>query len=236
MKAIILAAGVGSRLQKSSLCESVPKALIVLRNGKTILENQLGNLRRYCDMDDVIVVVGFRKELIMEFAPTLTYVYNHLFRSNNTGKSLLCALKKVKNEDVLWLNGDVVFDHRIIGMMLAQNLSCMAVNRAAVYEEEIKFRVDERGFIREVSKGIKEGALGEAVGVNFVRAVDLPLLKDSLTLCAANDYFEKGIEMAIERGMRVWPVDISDLKCVEVDFPEDLDKANSFFAEDARGM
>jgi choline kinase len=229
VKVIILAAGIGSRLNAS-----VPKPLIVLRNGKTILENQLDNLLHYCSVHDIVVVVGFKKELIMESFPTLTYVYNHLFGSSNTGKSLLCALEKIRNEDVLWLNGDVVFDYRIIGRMLAQKKSCMAVNRTVVGEEEVKYTLDEQGSIREVSKNVREGAVGEAIGINVVQAEDSSLLRECLRACAQNDYFERGIEMAIQRGLRIWPVDISDLNCVEVDFEEDLSRANSFLADDAQ--
>ena len=43
------------------------------------------------------------------------------------------------------------------------------------------------------------------------------------------DYFERGIELAIEQdGVRFEPVDISDLYAVEIDFAEDLERANLF--------
>jgi choline kinase len=49
-----------------------------------------------------------------------------------------------------------------------------------------------------------------------------------LANCADNDYFERGLELAIEKsGVQIEPVDISDLFAVEVDFQADLDRANS---------
>ncbi|NDH38765.1 MAG: phosphocholine cytidylyltransferase family protein, partial [Actinobacteria bacterium] len=49
-----------------------------------------------------------------------------------------------------------------------------------------------------------------------------------LGACADNDYFERGLELAIEsNGIEIEPVDISDLFAVEVDFQADLDRANS---------
>ena len=33
--------------------------------------------------------------------------------------------------------------------------------------------------------------------------------------------------MAIQNGIKVTPIDISDLNCIEIDFPEDLDAANN---------
>ena len=44
------------------------------------------------------------------------------------------------------------------------------------------------------------------------------------------DYFERGIELAIESdGLRFKAIDISDLYAVEIDFAEDLDRANELF-------
>jgi choline kinase len=51
---------------------------------------------------------------------------------------------------------------------------------------------------------------------------------ENLQACADNDYFERGLELAIESaGIEIEPVDISDLFAVEVDFQADLDRANS---------
>jgi choline kinase len=222
VKIIILAAGIGSRLGNP-----FPKPLTMLKNGCSILQYQIRNLERYVDVNDIILVVGFKKELIMEAFPDLMYVYNDFFDTTNTAKSLLKGLSKVKRHDVLWLNGDVVFDHRIIGRMMKFEKSCLAVNQSAVAEEEIKYTLAEDGSIKEISKEVKNG-LGEALGINLMKASDLELFKRSLKLCQPQDYFERGVELAIEKNLKIYPVDVSDLNCVEVDFLEDLTKANSF--------
>jgi len=221
MKTIILAAGIGSRLENP-----YPKTLTMLTTGCSILQTQVKNLSRYITINDIIVVVGFKKELIMEAFPDLMYAYNDYFDTTNTSKSLSKGLQKVKNEDVLWLNGDVVFDHRIIERLLKSKFSCMAVNVGEALDEEIKYSVYDDGSIKEVSKNVKS-PLGEALGVNLIRKSDLELLKECLNECNDNDYFERGIELAIMRGFKIYPVDVSDLMCVEVDFMEDLKRANS---------
>ncbi|MFI4955507.1 MAG: phosphocholine cytidylyltransferase family protein, partial [Gammaproteobacteria bacterium] len=134
---------------------------------------------------------------------------------------------KVKSDDALWLNGDVVFDHRIISRLIKNNHSCMAVNTMQVGEEEIKYVTNGDGSIKEVSKQVQNG-FGEAVGINLIKAIDLDLFKKGLKQCSNTDYFEKGLELAIEQGLKIYPADISDLNCVEVDFIEDLEKANNF--------
>jgi choline kinase len=55
----------------------------------------------------------------------------------------------------------------------------------------------------------------------------VPILIKYLSVCKDQDYFEKGLEMAIQNGLKVTPIDISDLNCIEIDFPEDLDAANN---------
>ena len=105
--------------------------------------------------------------------------------------------------------------------------SFVCVNTSAVGEEEVKYTVDNRGFINALSKRV-ENALGEAVGINYISSHHKSSAIKNLEACADNDYFERGLEMAIEKdGIEIEPVDISDLFAVEVDFQADLDRANS---------
>jgi len=218
MKVLILAAGIGSRLGSSH-----PKPLTLLSSGRSILQHQVKAFLRYFDVDDVYVVVGFKKELIMEAFSELTYVYNDYFDTTNTSKSLQRGLRKLKGHDVLWTNGDVVFDHQVIARVMAAEGSCMAVNTLSVGEEEVKYTVGADGYINQVSKTVGQ-ALGEAVGINKIDKADLSLLLDCLEQCEDSDYFEKGIEMAIGRGLKISPLDVKDSLAIEVDFVEDLQK------------
>lgn len=226
MKIIILAAGIGSRLGNP-----FPKPLTPLNGGKSIMETQIQNLAKHFNKHDISVVVGFKKELIMEKFPDLTYIYNQYFDATNTSKSLLKALQKNRKEDVLWLNGDVVFDSELLEVIkqeIAKKESFVSVNHSRVAEEEVKYTLKE-GFVHELSKQVKNG-LGEAVGINFISQKDLPVLVSQLENCDDNDYFERGIELAIQNdGMKVKAVDISQFRCMEIDFKEDLDQANNLF-------
>lgn len=167
----------------------------------------------------------------MERFPDLTYIYNQFFDATNTSKSLLKALKKYRNEDVLWLNGDVIFDAELFTVLnreIEQKNSFVSVNTSRVAEEEVKYTLKD-GHIHELSKQVKDG-LGEAVGINFISKEDMPVFIEQLENCDENDYFEKGIEMAIqENDLKVKAVDISNFRCMEVDFKEDLEAANNMF-------
>ena len=227
MKIVILAAGIGSRLGNH-----LPKPLTLLKNGKSIMQQQLENLTAHFDADNINIVVGFKKDLIMESFPDITYIYNQLFDQTNTSKSLLKALKKNHREPVMWLNGDVVFDAEILKELtpnIVANKSFVCVNTQKVGDEEVKYTLDDQGFIHELSKKVTNG-IGEAVGINFVSSKDINTLIARLEECNDNDYFERGIEMAIEKdGMRVSAIDISKFRCMEIDFKEDLDNANKLF-------
>ena len=224
MKIIILAAGIGSRLGNP-----FPKPLTPLKDGKSIMKKQILNIKKYFDIDDVTIVVGFKKDLIMERFPEVNYVYNPFFDRTNTSKSLLQALKKHKGESVLWFNGDVVFDDMLLSLLIdniEENNSFICVNTQKVAEEEVKYTIKD-GYVYELSKEVENG-LGEAVGINFVSSNDLQVLVSKLDKCEDNDYFEKGIEKAIaQNDLKVKVIDISKYNCIEIDFKEDLDNVNN---------
>ena len=225
LQAVILAAGLGTRLGRP-----LPKPLTELRDGRSILAQQVDNLRyELGGRLPITVVVGFKAYLVMEAAPDLLFAYNEAYDSTNTSKSLLRALSVTHEGGVLWMNGDVVFDPRILELVrphLDADESFVCVNTDAVAEEEVKYTVDDGGFVRELSKTVV-GGLGEAVGINYVSSTDKAVLMEELDACRATDYFERGIETSIAaRGLRFRPVDISRYTAVEVDFEEDLIRAD----------
>ena len=62
--------------------------------------------------------------------------------------------------------------------------------------------------------------------INKIIASDLPLFKANLEKCNTQDYFEKALELSIQDGMKIIPVDISDFLCMDIDFINDLDQIN----------
>lgn len=226
MQAVILAAGMGTRLGRPW-----PKPLTRLDDGRTIMQQQLENLQQAFGTDlRVLTVVGFKLELILEAFPDVSYAYNESYDQTNTNRSLLKALRLAAPGGVLWMNGDVVFDPGVLERakeFVQLDRSFICVNTAAVGEEEVKYTVDDQGHVAQLSKSVA-APLGEAVGINYVSAGDRPRLIAGLAACTDQDYFERGIELAIDRdGMQVFPLDITEYFAVEVDFEEDLSRANA---------
>jgi choline kinase len=224
---VILAAGMGSRLGRS-----LPKPLTELADGRTIMQQQFDNIHHAFGKNvKVTIVVGYKLEHIIEAFPEASFVYNEQYDQTNTSKSLMRALSASQPGGVLWMNGDVVFDPTVLdraAAMMARDQSFVTVNTSKVSDEEVKYTTSAEGYIKELSKTVKNG-LGEAVGINYISTDDKANLLRQLARVGDQDYFERGIELAIEQdGLLVEPVDISDLYAVEVDFAEDLERANLF--------
>ena len=226
---VILAAGLGTRLGKPH-----PKPLTPLRSGESIMRRAVNALRATFPDVHVTAVVGFKLDLVIEAMPDISFVYNEVYDSTNTSKSLLKALRQSQEGGVLWLNGDVVFDPRVLPILrdhMESGRSFVCVNTDSVAEEEVKYTLDDDGFIKELSKQVV-GGLGEAVGINFISAADKETLVARLDEAGEQDYFERGLEMAIEQdGLKIEALDISEFHIVEVDFDEDLTRANAFVGD-----
>lgn len=225
---VILAAGMGTRLARP-----LPKPLTELRDGRSIMQQQIDNLKTaFGATYRVLIVVGFKLEAIIERFPEATFVYNEYYDQTNTSKSLLKALRAAPDGGVLWLNGDVVFDPQVLVRVtefIEADQSFVVVNTSKVSDEEVKYTLDASGHIDQLSKTVA-GGLGEAVGINFVAGRDKAALIARLDQVGEQDYFERGIELAIELDeLRFKAIDISDLYAVEIDFAEDLERANELF-------
>lgn len=209
MQAIILAAGIGKRLK--DFTEGLPKCLLKI-GGRTILERQLEALSGF----DVVMVVGYKAEMIKKLYPKLKYVYNPDFESTNTIHSLGLALN---GKDTLVLNGDVVFDKKIIKLL--DQPSCAAVEFKNVHPEEIQVITSDGNEIVRIGKNIN--GTGEAVGIYKFSGKFCEKLKDQISGMDKMLYYEDAIDKILPMDFKA--VDIGDLAAKEIDFKEDFDQA-----------
>jgi choline kinase len=222
MEAVILAAGMGTRL--GSL---IPKPLTSLVDEKTILDHQIENLMCRSQIKKIYLVVGYKKEIIMEKFPDLLFVYNNAYARTNTAKSLLAALNKIE-DDVMWMNGDVFFDTEILDLLLQSKVSACLVDRKKCGAEEIKYRLNGDGFIQQLSKSVKK-AQGEALGINVIRKSDLKKFRNELVKVGESDYFEKALEnLTMSKKLKLAAIDVGPHFCREIDFEEDLVEVQSY--------
>ena len=114
MKAIILAAGQGTRLKKYT--QDLPKGMLSFM-GKTVIERQI-EMYRKCGINDIIVIRGFAADKIKYEG--IKYYMNEDYANTNMVESLMCA-KEEFNDDIIVSYSDILFEERLLkGMMNAK--------------------------------------------------------------------------------------------------------------------
>ena len=235
MKAIILAAGVSARLRP--LTNNTPKCLLKI-GGKTILERMLNNLLAY-NLTEVIIVTGFFQEQIKDFVSryypqlNVTFIYNEIFDSTNNIYSLWLTKELVMNNEILLMDSDILFDKKIFDLLLNSEYSnCLALRSDhQLTEEEIKVRLNSDKSIAEISKTLDvKKAVGESIGIEkfsaeFTNELFSILDRKILIEKKVNIFYEAAFQEAIDMGKKIFAVDIGSLKCIELDFAEDIERA-----------
>ena len=112
MKAIILAAGQGTRLKKYT--ENLPKGMLEF-DGKTIIERQIETYHK-CGITDIVVVRGFAADKISY--PNIKYYTNEKYSETNMVESLLTA-KEEFDEDTIVSYSDILFEETMLKTMMS---------------------------------------------------------------------------------------------------------------------
>ena len=109
MKAIILAAGMGTRLGKYT--EDLPKCMLSF-NGKPLIQHQVETLRK-AGINDISIVCGYKPENIN--LSGIKYYHNPDFVTTNMVETLFCAEKELNGtEEVLVCYADIIYEPKIL--------------------------------------------------------------------------------------------------------------------------
>jgi len=237
--AVILAAGVGSRL--SPLTDRTAKSLLSV-GGSVILERMIRNCLS-CGISQFVMVLGHRADEIKQFIDKtfrgirVTYVINDRYRDTNTGYSLMLASSTVGTAEFIKFNADVVFETRILRALIDSdlpNLLCIDRNIAAADKEE-KVTADDEMRVSEFGKAVDPAtALSESFGIEKISAVTGPLLFVELTeMMESRANVQAQCEAAyarlVRKGIPFHSLDITGMKWTEIDTPEDFAAANAMF-------
>lgn len=157
MKAIVLAAGLGTRLRP--ITNEVPKCMVPV-NGIRIIDKQIHNLVSN-GVKDIYVVAGYKADVLIshlkEIYPDVHIIDNKRYAETNNMYSLYMAMPNVEGEDFLLMNADVYYDANIVeGLLASEEPSMIACDRSQFIEESMKIIVDATGKINHISKKITE--------------------------------------------------------------------------------
>jgi choline kinase len=117
MKAIILAAGRGSRMK--SLTEQNPKCLVQL-HGKALLDWQLDSLRK-SGITQIAIVTGYKRELLINRG--LVEFYNSQWSKTNMVSSLACAEEWLKTETCIVSYSDIFYSSAVVELLIESKAS-----------------------------------------------------------------------------------------------------------------
>jgi choline kinase len=230
MTAVILAAGRGSRLNGTA--GDKPKCL-VRAGGMTLLDRQIGALRR-AGVDDIVVVVGCQAERVRQSCGTsVRYVENFRFAETNSLYSLWTA-RALLYEGFVVLNCDVLFHPALLDELLTTHhdaallIDYRGEGHPPYGDEEMKVKVRD-GLVVDMSKTMDPAeADGENLGIVKFGPASAPALLDIADRIIAGgsvrEWAPKAFrEFAQERPLHA--IGTNGHPWIEIDFPEDFQRA-----------
>lgn len=242
MKAIILAAGMGTRLE--SVSGGIPKCMVKV-GGVPLIDRMIERIGQ-AGIDELIIVTGYQAEVLEAhvariahpLARDAVFVFNEHYADMGNFYSLLVAKEAVNGTAFIKLDGDVLMDEDVLPRLLAApGPAALAVDcRTGMGEEEMKVRVDEQGGITELNKRMDPAvALGEFIGVDRVDAelggTVFNKLRELIDLGETDEYYERAYERLIQSGTHYEVADITGCQWTEIDDAADLEIANRMLAD-----
>lgn len=236
MIGLVLAAGAGRRLRPYT--DEVPKALVPLADGLTVLDVTLANFAAV-GLTDVAVVVGYRREAIEaridELAATtglrISLVENDHPLDRNNAYSLWCA-RDVLAEGALLANGDTLHPEAVDRALLDAERAdavLLAIDEVKkLGDEEMKVLRHADGRVHAISKQLRHDADGEYIGVSLVPASLAGAVVDALERTwqrDVNQYYEDAFQVLMDEGVRIQACGIGDQPWTEIDDADDLLRA-----------
>lgn len=226
MKAIILAAGRGTRISK--YIQEKPKCTVDI-GGMSLIENTVNQLKDY-GINDIAVVVGYKCEVIEKILNNkgIKFYYNPFYDVTNSIASLWFAREFVCSDDVLFLNGDVFFEDRILQQVIEERLS------PVFFSDETRKENGDYKFFYENEKLIKYGkelsgkdVTGEYIGIARVNKEDLHILLDRLEMLISSQKHSlwwEDVIYSLSKEIDVYVKDVKKQFWAEVDYIDDYQR------------
>ncbi|UPK05843.1 phosphocholine cytidylyltransferase family protein [Bradyrhizobium sp. 170] len=245
-RAVILAAGLGSRLRP--LTDLRPKPLVTV-NGTPIIHNALRNLESV-GVEEVTIVVGYRKDAIQYACGSrfgeleIKYVESTVFDRTGSAHSLWLARDTLLSGDCFLLEGDVFFEEDALRYLLfgeATDVAAVAPFNALMQGSAVL--LSDRGFISAFRMKQTSATLNAdgprlfktlnvlRLSATTLRAMIVPALDDIIGSGATQAYTEELFAYLVEkRGLQLATARCDDLRWYEIDSAEDLRIAERIFA------
>lgn len=246
MQAIILAAGMGKRL--GELTKNNTKCMVEV-DGVRLIECALRILDRK-NLNRIILVVGYQHENLMAFVNSLGiqtqigFIINEVYDKSNNIFSLSLAKEQMIEDDTLLLESDLIFEERLIDMLLEDKRDSLAlVDKFESWMDGTCIVVDQDDNItdfipgkllqyREKEQYYKTVNIYK-FGADFSKNVYVPFLETYAKVMGNNEYYEAVIKLILLLDKNTMKAKrLQGELWYEIDDIQDLDIAQTLFIED----
>jgi choline kinase len=228
---LILAAGMGKRLGKSS--NGQPKCLL-----RVACETIIGRLVRQigaCDPDPrITVVAGYKSDEVTAAVPGCSVIINPFYDITGINASIWFA-RSCFEDDLLMVNGDLIFPDDAIKAFIARFPSSFIcydsrildpkeINVLASQDVVLRFGVNFKDY-----SGAYAGVIGFSRddGILFARLLDERIKRG---FNEPRTYYFAFIRSMINRhGVRFFPFNLSAFSWAEIDYANDMARAQALF-------
>lgn len=223
MKAIILAAGKGSRLYPLTLDK--PKGLLPL--GESTLLDRLVDQFKKLGIQEILLVVGFQKEIFKtHFKESVRYREYADFETTNNLHTLW-SIRDELTDDVLISFADLVVEDSILKELIdtKSDLS-FVIDTSQVLEMTMRVESNE-GRLKSITRTAPEVATGNFIGISKLSKLGSKKLVDEMSgmiKAHQNDYYTIAVDNLIQKGITVDALDIAGKKWCEIDTKAEYDE------------
>ncbi|MCM1157881.1 MAG: phosphoenolpyruvate mutase [Clostridium sp.] len=226
MKALILNSGTGTRM--GVLTSEHPKCMTEISNTETILSRQLTMLAE-AGIDTVIMTTGAFDDVLVNYCLNLDlpldikFVKNPLYQHTNYIYSIYCA-REYLEDDILLLHGDLVFEYEVLEALLNHETSCISVSSTLPLPQKDFKAVIQSGKIRQIGIEFFNEAMPAQPFYKLLKKDWLVWLDSIVTFCENENtgcYAENAFNTVSDQ-CALYPLDVKNLLCSEIDNPEDL--------------
>ncbi len=221
MRAILLAAGVGSRISRAI---DKPKSMLEV-DGKPIIVRTVEILKRHGF--DITVVVGFKGDEIREALSDMDVVIitNPFYRVTNSLGSFWFARDYLCEEDTFIMNADVYLDEDIVTRVIGSPWEItVATDDSRAIIGDFCYRVED-GIVTMYGKELtEEQRTTESVGLAFVKASFMPTFKERMEDMVLQERYDTWWDIVLYTYMGESPIhamDVDGLFWGEVDYIDD---------------
>lgn len=236
MKALILNSGLGHRM--GVITKEHPKCMTEISFKNTILSRQLKMLVSF-GVEEVVMTTGYYDKVLVDYCNALhlplkyTFVNNPEYATTNYIYSIYCAKDYLRDDDIVLMHGDLVFESQVMEAVIDSSASCMAVSSTLPLPEKDFKAVIKNGQIQKVGIEFFDSAMAAQPLYKILKADWLVWLANIEKFCEADQrkvYAENAFNEVSDQ-CKLYPCDVKEMLCAEIDTPEDLEVVSKKVSE-----